>query len=153
MERFIGGTIDDPVFGRLRLTRGEWEGTVGFRPQNAPVDVVVPAAESGPTDVHHNAYRDLEARYDGLIPRIAEELLRLYQPYQAEFDYRGAEKGAPGPRDSREMAELVTLEVVEIRDETLIRLYFAFREGAGWPDALFTLELRDWLPVGIALDD
>lgn len=145
--------MDDPVLGRLRLASGRWEGAAEFRPKNATVEVVVSAEKSGPTDVHRNAYREVEARYDSLIHPIAEELFRLYQPYQAEFDYRGVEKGAPDPRDAQEMADLVTLEAIEIEDENLFRLYFAFREGAGWPDALFTVVLRDWLPVGVALDD
>jgi hypothetical protein len=68
---------DDPLFGRIEFRRnfgfigaGFWQGRINFPPVGKSVGIYLSAGRSGIDESHRDFYRELEQRYDQMIPSI-----------------------------------------------------------------------------------
>jgi hypothetical protein len=93
--------VEDPTFGELTYEPPWWRGKVLFRPCSSEVAINIEADEHGPTEQQRNLFRELDRRYQGLLPQIGAALWDLYRPVREELD-RDARLG---PSDSSGMAE------------------------------------------------
>jgi hypothetical protein len=106
---FRAPRIDDPFFGSLRgQGHGVWEGKRRFAPLGAEIEVIIDAGESGPGEGEREFFRQLEAKYPELEPRIAGLLEREIARWEGkplagrvwdEFAIESIEVPRSGPAD------------------------------------------------------
>jgi len=133
--------------------RAGWEGSYRFPPTGTAVAVWLRGPEAGPGPAEKAALGELATRYPALVSAVAAELLELYRPVRADLDVDARAGGAPDPASGADMEALTVLEGVDVDGPAELMLYYAFRPGAGWDDAMFSVRLRDWRPEGRSLDD
>lgn len=143
--------IEDPVFGPLTYDAPWWTGTVRFPPGDGEVTVNVESGEDGPTGAQRDRFREMERRYRDLCPSIGDALWELYRPVRLELEGDG--EAQLGPSGAREMAERTELFGVDIGRDGVIELGYGFAADVGWDDAMFTVELQEWTPRPLRLDD
>lgn len=146
--------VDEFGLGPLRRVEYDlWEGCVTFPPTGEEVTLWIPGEAVERPEALRSAFEILCGRYVEGKEGIARALFDLYRPNHEHFDLDGDERGAPDPASAREMLELVDLFAVELGSPGHGLLHFAFREEAGWPDAMFTVSLDEEGAKGVALDD
>ncbi len=150
IEPTKGRTLVDPLFGEVRYDgKGSWSGSAAFAPIADTVSVLIAADETGPTEAHREAFRELTRRYTAMSAEIAVALFALYSPHAKESP-AGRFPRASSPE---EMSELVILDWLLVEDGTRVLLGYGFVEGSGWDDAMFTVKIENWVVTGESLDD
>ena len=78
---------NDPVFGELQFFKsfGSWKGEGTFAAIQSGVTIWVDAAEDGPTAEQRALYRQIEQKYNDLLPEIHKALAQ-YVEHDWEFD-------------------------------------------------------------------
>lgn len=77
--------IDDPFFGKLRYQRaGFWEGKKRLDPLGTEIEVLIDGGEEGPAEANREFYRQFEARYGELEPRIERVLFEELKRWEDE---------------------------------------------------------------------
>ena len=67
--------IIDPTFGELRrLADSSWTGEVVFSPTRQRVAVSIDASAAGPTDEQRSLFKQIEEKYEELLPEISRSL-------------------------------------------------------------------------------
>jgi hypothetical protein len=88
--------LDDPVFGRIELRRNKdsWKGEVRFAPVSQEIMLSVSAGPGGPSEAQRELYRQIEARYRELLPKMhallaaeATSLIEVHQETTTANDY------------------------------------------------------------------
>lgn len=144
-------SIEDLVFGTLTYDAPWWTGTVRFPPGGDEVAVNIESGDDGPSGAQRDRFRELERRYGDLLPSIGDALWDLYRPVRLELERDG--EAQPGPSGAREMAARTEPFAVDVRRDGAIELGYAFTADVGWDDAMFTIELEEWTPRPLHLDD
>ena len=67
--------MKDPVFGEVLLKKNGWEGDVVFRPTTSDVGLSIDSPESGPTEDQRRLFKQIEQRYNDLMPNIRKALV------------------------------------------------------------------------------
>ena len=143
--------IEDPVFGALTYEPPWWRGKVQFRPCASEVAIDIEADAQGPIEPQRSRYRELDERYQGLLPLIGAALWDLYRPVRAELE--GDREAHLGPSGASEMTERTALFGIDIRRDGTIELGYSFIPDVGWDDAMFNVAIEGWTPRAISLDD
>ena len=143
--------VEDPIFGELAYEAPWWRGEVLFRPCSREVAVNIESDERGPTDLQRNRFRELDQRYQGLLPLIGAALWELYRPVRAELE--GDRHARLGPSTASGMVESTTLFGIDVRHDGRIELGYGFDPDVGWDDAMFNVAIEEWTPRPIGLDD
>jgi hypothetical protein len=132
--------IDDPFFGSLRYQRaGFWEGKKRLEPLGAEIEVLIDAGDEGPSEAHREFYRQVEARYGEIEPRIEKTL----------FDeLRRWDDGAPaaGIRDE------FPLESMDVPRADASPLEWELVYPSKTTGHYFSVSMRDWEPVRVRVD-
>jgi hypothetical protein len=150
IEPTKGRALVDPLFGEVRYDgKGSWSGSAAFAPIADTVSVLIAADETGPTEAHREAFRELARRYAAMSAEIAAALFALYAAHPKES------VEAPFPRVSspEEMADLAILDWILVEAGSRLLLGYGFIEGSGWDDAMFTVKVENWAVTGESLDD
>jgi hypothetical protein len=143
--------VEDPVFGELTYEPPWWTGKVRFRPSAGEVTINIESDERGPTDSQRTRYRELDQRYQGLLPLIGVALWELYRPVRVELE--GDREAHLGPNGAAAMAERTELFGIDIRRDGAIELGYSFAPDVGWDDAMFNVAIEGWTPRPVSLDD
>jgi hypothetical protein len=150
LSRLIGPaqrSIADPVFGPLRRRKGSWTGVVDWRFGNRRLPISVCRVSEEPNEADHEAYRNLVENYPKLLPAIRLALFRLWRTASREPDAVG-----PRPSSPEELFDMLQMDGLFIKPTDRVELLFGFA-GDAWPDAMFTVAVRDESVEPIALDD
>lgn len=132
--------IDDPFFGRLRYQRaGFWEGKKRLDPLGAEIEVTIDAGEEGPAEAHREFYRQLEARYAELEPRIAKVLFEELMRWEDE-------PPAGGMRDE------FSLEGIDVPRADASTLEWELFYPSKTTGHFFCVRMNGWEPVGVRVD-
>ena len=143
--------IEDPTFGTLTYEPPWWRGDVLFRPCSSEVVVNIESDEHGPTDQQRDRFRELDEKYQGLLPLIGAALWELYEPVRGELE---SDRGAHlGPSSASGMVEHTELFGIDLRHDGGIELGYSFDREVGWDDAMFNIAIEDWTPRPVSLDD
>ena len=143
--------IVDPVFGELTLERGTWIGRVRLPGATDDVEVGIDANESGPGEHHRAALQEFVSRYAGMRPGFEQVLWTMFRPMLESLTE--GERSAGLPRTSGDMLRATTLDGIYLGSTAEMELLFCFVPEAGWDDAMFRVEIRNWQPVPQSLDD
>jgi hypothetical protein len=148
LDRFKAKTIEDPFFGRVRFDKRhvEWDGAVRFTPLGTEVLISISGDESGPTTADRESFQRLARRYAELSDSLAHELFDLYSPF-----LEGPEPSLA--QSPQELWSILELNVITITGLDQFELLYAFHESVGWDDAMFTVEMSNWQPKAVSLDD
>jgi hypothetical protein len=139
-----GVNREDAVFGRLVRDSHGW--TVETPEENLPLISLV-AGDDGPTDAQRSAHQRLQSQLNDLAGDLAAALYELYAPYLDIPHWEG-----PRPDSATALRDMLELSSVRYLKDGIPELLFAFK-GDLWPDAMFTVEIRDGKVRGVALDD
>lgn len=99
-------TRDDPVFGTIdfhrrrrskKRTSEVWRGEVEFGPTKTEISLGVQAPETGPTEAHRQLFREIEDRYEALLPALIEQLHQYWTEKQLDYELTGVDLEAIGP--------------------------------------------------------
>jgi len=143
--------VEDPVFGVLTYRPPWWTGKVRFRPCSSEVVISIESGEEGPTDQQRARFRELDEKYQGLLPLIGAALWELYGPMRAEL---GSDDDARlGPSSASGMVEHTELFGIDLRQDGGIELGYGFDREVGWDDAMFNIAIEGWTPRPVSLDD
>jgi len=143
--------VEDPTFGALTYEPPWWRGKVRFRPCSSEVAVNIESDERGPTDQQRERFRELDRKYQGLLPLIGAALWELYGPVRAELE---SDRDARlGPSSPSEMVEHTELFGIDVRHDGGIELGYSFDNEVGWDDAMFNVAIEGWTPRPVSLDD
>jgi hypothetical protein len=143
--------VEDQTFGELTYEPPWWTGKVRFRPCATEVTISIESDEQGPTEPQRNRYRELDEKYQGLLPLIGAALWELYRPVRAELE--GDREAHLGPNGASEMAEHTVLFGIDLRSDGTLELGYSFDPDVGWDDAMFSIAIEGWTPRPISLDD
>lgn len=143
--------VEDPTFGTLTYKPPWWSGKVLFRPCSSGVSVNFESDEHGPSQQQRERFRELDQKYQGLLPLIGAALWELYGPVRAEL---GSDRDARlGPSSASGMVEHTELFGIDFRRDGGIELGYSFDREVGWDDAMFNIALDGWTPRPVSLDD
>ena len=133
--RFAARTVEDPVFGVLKLEGGLWTGETLFAPLGRTLQIMVKAGEEGPSESQREHYRQVEERYPELTRAIEQALRQLVR-----------DVGAGPPGDSRfEDFTLESMAIDPVNDGPVRwELWFGWSHDPEWA---FTVYLEDWRVV------
>jgi len=91
--------IVDSTFGELRrVANSEWTGEVMFSPTQQRVGVSIDASADGPTDGQRSLFRQIEQKYDELLPEISRSLAEFVEQ-DWQFELRDIELPADPQSD------------------------------------------------------
>jgi hypothetical protein len=93
-------------------------------------------------DRHRALVNELDSRYEVLAQDIASELLGVYGGPSNEPDAPVAVASAD------DLWDLTVLESIDVMEDGSLHLGYAFRDEVGWPDAMFSVSVRDWKVAG-----
>jgi hypothetical protein len=130
----------DPVFGSITLQRpGDlWEGTVWFSPTEKEIEIFIDAPESGPTNQHHQFYRDIEQHYNAFFPQVAEKLLNTYISRRQPLNYEG-------------VWHEFTLAACSIPNPEAHPVSWTLMYDCASDTHSFDVEMQDWQPVSVSI--
>ena len=143
--------VEDHTFGELMYEPPWWRGNILFRPCASEVAINIESDERGPTEPQRSRYRELDQKYQGLLPPIGAALWELYRPVRAELE--GEYDAHLGPSGASEMTEQTVLFGIDIHRDGRIALGYSFDAEVGWDDAMFTVMIEGWTPRPVSLDD
>jgi hypothetical protein len=133
---------EDHLFGTLIFVETKnpsdsfGEGHGRFNPINAAVTYFIKAGDAGPCESHRAVYRDIERRYDELLPLVTPMLQREYAAQVA-----GSDVPLCQPKFSLDI-----VHIPEVDSESMEwSLDFSCDQ---WDDALFTVHMKGWQPTG-----
>jgi hypothetical protein len=139
----------DPLFGPLAYDgKTAWHGRVRLPPESREVSVAIVTGDSEPGEDERSAFLELAQRYEAMRPAIGVALFKLYMPFRG-----GEPDGLPNPVSPEDMLSLTQLDWLEVGPSGHVRLGYGFRQGAGWDDAILTINIVDWTPAGGNLSD
>jgi hypothetical protein len=139
-------TVDDPVFGRL--TRGKHNWSVESSESNATrPSIYLAGGDTVPTEAQRTAHRQLETLLAGHALEVSKALYDLYAPYLELPDWEG-----PRPDSAAALRTMLQLDSVTYAPDGAVELLYGF-VGDAWPDAMFTVEIRNGSVRGVCLDD
>ena len=139
-------TRDDAVFGRIVRDRHGWSVEASDSEQH-PYLISVAAGDEGPTEAQRLAHQRLQSQLRDFTDDLTAALYELYTPYLDVPDWEG-----PRPGSATALREMLELSSVRYLEDATPALLFAFK-GDVWPDAMFSIEIRDGRVRGVALDD
>ena len=137
---------NDAVFGRIVRGKHGWTLEVSDSEGGSP-SVSLIAGDDGPSDAQRLAHQQLQSQLGVFAGDLTAALYELYSPYLAVPDWDG-----PRPGSATDLREMLELSSVTYLEDATLELLYAFK-GDVWPDAMFTVEIRDGRVRGVALDD
>jgi len=146
IERFrrARSTSRDPVFGELEYESRwrSWKGSYVLRTTQKEVQlrIVADAVEAR----HRELVAELDTRYEALAPQIAAALFALSGGPCAELD---AACGI-AVESADQIWTLTVLESIDVAADNSFKLGYAFKDSVEWPDAMFSVIVRDWQAKG-----
>ena len=137
---------DDAVFGRIVRDEHGWTVEASDREEHFPL-ISVAAGDDGPTNAQRSAHQQLQSQLNEFADDLTAALYNLYAPYLDTSDWEG-----PRPDTPKALREMLELSSVRYSEDAVPEFLFAFK-GDVWPDAMFTVEIRNGRVRGVALDD
>jgi hypothetical protein len=138
-------TVEDPVFGELRLDAGGWRGQTQWFAGSKPVDLAI-GTRDPPGDNVRKTFLSFKQRYPSLVPQIIDALYELWGPEpSATWD------GHACPQTPHELFRALTLAGISINDDG-IELQFEFAEESPI-SGVFTLKADQDSVQPVAFDD
>jgi hypothetical protein len=132
--------IQDPFFGNLRYqSAGFWEGRKRLEPIGADVEVTIDAGEEGPCEANREFYRQLEARYPELEPKIERILFEELKTWDDEAPSGG-------------IREEFTLEGVDVPRVDASPLEWEIIYPSKTTGHFFSVRMNGWEPVEVRVD-
>ena len=132
--------IEDPVFGKLTLVEAKnpsescWHGCGRFDPTGSEVSYEIDSGQAAPSDLHRAFYRDIEARYVGLLGLATPLLKSECAAQMAACDVFFSQLS-------------FSLETLCIPGSESMEWSLVF-SCVQWDDALFTVHVKEWQPTG-----
>ncbi|TGE23725.1 hypothetical protein E5K00_00490 [Hymenobacter aquaticus] len=86
--------LEDQVFGRLRYFDtpesggGYWEGETRFTAARYEVGLAIDGPKTGPTAAQRSFYQEIEARYEQMVPAIAQLITATFTKSEPDFVIR-----------------------------------------------------------------
>jgi hypothetical protein len=133
---------EDPLFGKLTFVEAKnpsdsfWEGRGRFNPIDSDVPYSIKAGDAGPCESHRAAYRDIERRYDELLPLVTP---LLHREYAAQME--GSDVPVGQVRFSLDIVHIPEVESESMKWD----MGFSCDQGDDW---LFTVHMKGWQPTG-----
>ncbi len=141
-------TLGHPSLGQLQWdgTIRTWDGSVLFIPIGADVSINLYGSETGPDAAAVHALQELTAIFESLVPKLAEALYSLFQPYIEALSLRDAESPA-------QLWHLVRLDMIAVVGPGHIELVFGLAQEGVWDDAMLNIQIKQGVIVKTWLDD
>ncbi len=151
--------LDDPVFGPIKLRRNPawWEGEVRFEPVGQDLAVHISAGPEGPSEAQRELYRQIEARYLELLPKMhallaaeAASLIEVHQDTTTASDYEFEPAGI-------EIEATLDKWIAEFSANALGKRGEELSEQSWGVDAVTNMSyfvfVENWEPNGVCLVD